>query len=746
MKHINHLYKLGVLLLAATLPLTAFADEDEDPVHYTKEVTQEPDENNYYYIDIEAFTTGTTVQTQSAVPCDIALVLDYSTSMSNNSSYVYTYTPQESKTYSYNSYGNTNLYYKYGDNYYQVSRGFVNDWGNKYYLYFTVNRTRHYLLADGGQSTYRPSYTSNSATLYTGVLYESSRQRKIDILKNAVNSFIEEVVNQANLDGIKGNDDDVDHRISISIYNNSVTASQDFLSVLNSNSITTLKNLVSNTATANYTRQDLGMAKAKEYFDGLSPTRNSNKVVVLFTDGEPYPGNGSGITKDGIANAAINTSHTLKAAPYNATVYSIGVFTDNIDYGSMDAFMHNVSSEYPNATNISDGWKSDDMIETTYFQESDGSDLSDIFTKIATESSTPTFDLNETTPVVLDVMSPYFRLPGGTTASNLTVWALPYTSTKNEDEVKNYKFAERADAYKLNIKTQDEYDGLTDTEKEKAIILTTAEDKEVEIKGFDFGTYFCGLHETSDGDLEIGGKKLSFRIRIERDPDNPGGTDLPTNSSNSGIYINGENMYPFPIPSFIWPNIIIQANGLQNAGESASYTVYRIKTEILKNTDGSSILDANGNYTFNYDDTVLDPDFDPIHVVVTKQTDEDNEIVKAKIKLNEEGRYLIVEDTWTQGYTVKPADISSYSGSDDDIRTAHETAGEKISTTVINVGNRSVIRTINSGTKSIVNAQLTPKDEGTLFIFNHSSANRNEFRYDEAVKNNVFTSSSVSAN
>lgn len=180
-------------------------------------------EEGKYNLVLEAFVTGASNQTiqETHIPMDIVLVLDVSGSMDKNMS-SYTYSPRGSQGYSYNGYGNSQYYYKDGDNYFLVSRssekigdeyialpsqsysynGFVNSQyfykhtdGNYYqvtkdsfsimgyplgyYLKYNVGGITYY-LSNGGSTIYpigaSSSYSAND-TIWSGVLYTQSCYR-----------------------------------------------------------------------------------------------------------------------------------------------------------------------------------------------------------------------------------------------------------------------------------------------------------------------------------------------------------------------------------------------------------------------------------------------------------------------------------------------------------------------------------------------------------------------------------------
>ena len=123
--------------------------------------------------------------------------------------------------------------------------------------------------------------------------------------------------------------------------------------------------------------------------------KNVKRVVILFTDGEPTHFNNFG---DTVANDAIKLAKTIKS---NADIYTIGIFnnadakiTGHTGYGDWtnaektNAFMHGLSSNYPNAesyNNLGTRAKDSNGNDATYYKATDASSLKDIFTQIGDE-------------------------------------------------------------------------------------------------------------------------------------------------------------------------------------------------------------------------------------------------------------------------------------------------------------------------------------------------------------------------
>ena len=113
---------------------------------------------------------------------------------------------------------------------------------------------------------------------------------------------------------------------------------------------------------------------------------------------------------------------------YGATIYSIGVF-DNLGQDATNAnrYMHYVSSDYPNATSMTNGGTggSDD---NGYYQDASSADLNATFKDIASAASSSDATIGSSTQV-RDVVSSSFVLPDDVEPSDITV----YTMTVSED-------------------------------------------------------------------------------------------------------------------------------------------------------------------------------------------------------------------------------------------------------------------------------------------------------------------------
>ena len=185
---------------------------------------------------------------------------------------------------------------------------------------------------------------------------------KIDSLKTAVNKFINataaenaKITDQSQQNRIAlvkfagtasdnvGNDTYWDHRWG-QRYNNS-----QIVTNLTSN-LNGLTSTVDSLNAAGATQADYGFQKARVALQNART--DAKKVIIFFTDGQPTSSNEF---EKSVANDAVRNAKALKDA--GATVYSIGVFGDanpnntSTNWNNrFNAYMHAVSSNYPNAT------------------------------------------------------------------------------------------------------------------------------------------------------------------------------------------------------------------------------------------------------------------------------------------------------------------------------------------------------------------------------------------------------------
>lgn len=257
------------------------------------------------------------------------------------------------------------------------------------------------------------------------------------------------------------------------------------------------------------TAADYGMNRAKSIIDSVK-NNDHQKVVIMFTDGEPNHSNGFSTT---VANDAIKASKSIKEA--GATVYTIGCFSKTYkDTENVPKYMNRVSSNYLDATTMQDGTKtSSDYYKTV----SSAEDLNNIFKTISETVGTTTVKLDDTS-VLRDVISDSFTLPEGYTDGDIKAYSVSCeSSTKNADGTYTYTWKTTPDA--------DKYD------------VTVADDnKTINVTDFDYAANWVDQFGVNGSKSH--GKKLVVEIPIVLDPDATGSVD--TNGPASGIYASAD--------------------------------------------------------------------------------------------------------------------------------------------------------------------------------------------------------------
>lgn len=264
------------------------------------------------------------------------------------------------------------------------------------------------------------------------------------------------------------------------------------------------------------TLTNLGLEMGNGIF-GANPIAEGekrNRVVIVFSDGVP---GWSGYDSN-TANSAITQAETAKNT-YGATVYSIGIFpgADATSAGNQNGnetekanwFMQRVSSntQYPQSPSY-------------YLSAADAGTLNSIFQQISNQIETGG---SETTlgseTVVKDIISPYFTLPAGTTASGI-----------------------RIDTYDCTGKTGDTYTWSSTSGGNGGATATVSGDQ-VSVTGFNFSENWCGTETDAQGNTTVRGKKLVISFDVQPKPGFFGGNGVVTNTS-AGIYENGSAQTP----------------------------------------------------------------------------------------------------------------------------------------------------------------------------------------------------------
>lgn len=449
--------------------------------------------DDQFLLTLEAYATGSTTTTTTKKPVDIVLVLDVSGSMDD---YMETY-----------SISPDGIYYYYAGSYSGYQRVYYCSQCRGWYT------KEHSWWNNGTQLTPKTS-ASDTNTSHTQFYSDVT---KITALKTAVNAFIDNVAKESpdsNIAIVKFAGDKKDtvgndtYRKDGYTYNYSQIVQN--LTTVDETGASSLKTAVNGLIAAGTTLANYGMEHAQTIINGAKDNGHQ-KVVVMFTDGEP---NGikevSGFEKE-VANSAINTSKSIKDA--GATVYTIGCFgsLDADKKANVDTYMNYVSSNYPNATSMTSGGAKADPANY-YKTVSSAADLNNIFTEISQTIGGTTVTLGSTS-VLRDVISDSFTLPEGADKNSITAYSVDCTAVNDDG---TYSWSANRDTTPYSV---------------------TVEGKTINVTGFDYAANWVGK-DTNTGEMHTPAKKLVVQIPIVLDPDATGSVD--TNGPASGIYASAD--------------------------------------------------------------------------------------------------------------------------------------------------------------------------------------------------------------
>lgn len=598
---------VGLMLMAPIInaqnlivPYEGSNPDKKTGVCYNKSVTGP--ENGEYTVHLKSFVTGTVNVIQKDQPADIVLVLDVSGSMDDRLSPKY---EAVQGSFSYNNY-TEDLYYKDGNNYRLVRRNYEGRQNRRYYLYYSqgIMGSIKYLY-DNQVYDSQNGHTVNNADeiIWTGTLYRyvGEGDKKIDALKESVESFIKEIQkndlyedeagtilrkdehnnpkplgNQISIikfandsyidsaDSIEEGDDTFEEQIGnywegfrTVIYNYTQVVKQ-FTGVSNDSDVEALIKAVKGLEPGGATAVDFGLTKAQYLLANLSAERKkeSAKTIVVFTDGSPthdYQ------FDDQVANDAINIANTLKGTEYKAKIFTIGVF-DNITT-DITNYMNRVSSNFPTATSMTNPANSslDEKDWKYMFDNSDPNmNLKDVFTTVAAAAGGEAgVEISSSAVVSVDVVSTSFKLPEGVTEEDVVI-----------------KTA------KCNGRDEDGYltfdEPVLANSSDNVSVKIDQNNNTISASGFDYSANFC---DYDDENKVPTGKMLILEFPIKVHENAVGGPEVFTNDEGSGIYLTdpetGErkNLATFNRPTVAIPvNIWIQKEGLAE-GESAQFHI-----------------------------------------------------------------------------------------------------------------------------------------------------------------------------
>lgn len=567
----------------------------------------------------------------------------------------------------------TRWYYHEGDQiFYRLYRstGKTSSNATCYFIYFKrTNGEIVYLTANGDDDFTTTTEMPTNITATGNIIFVDGHHRlykyasRRDALISGVNAFLDAILVENNKEELHWKDGVTKHQVAIIPFggNNAVTdfnevtevqtsgkthVSKQFRPITNDN-IDYYKGWESTTdwmgstyiyRGINAARDILALLQQQPNMEPLDPysSPNRNKVVVVFTDGEPT--NASGFTGysniGGSIALSVESGNTIKQTGKTGNTQNINglIYTINLSANTnyVPSFLQHLSSNYSNVTIT--GGQTGAGTAVTYSGAEDGqgyymdassmSNLDAIFESIVDANT----GMTGSTLVSMDKVSDSFQIPFLTTdLSKVTMYTAQCIGLtgetvldENENEQPELAFAEpvlvseRRGLEHLWILKEEIVDG-----QKKAVwhdipgeshttmdiddlmhFKVTDDSTSIIVYGFNYADLWCGLdnipeHNNNTRQIEdddpnfdkqidgYRGFKAIYEFPIKVNPNALGGVNVPTNDPSSGLWTADENydpstiQVPYPQPKLPIPvKLIIQKTGLR-VGESANFTVQR---------------------------------------------------------------------------------------------------------------------------------------------------------------------------
>lgn len=542
---------LAFVMTFTMMPATAGAAEQsssregteggtEDPMHYDKTVTLEDD--GTYTIRMETYATGKVTTTKKQTPTDIVLVLDVSGSMDTKdfpSGENYVRFTRTTNSQAYSNQNNLYVLLDDGETYAKVtvSRSQQGGIWDRYYRYTYSAAGMTTVTSDGANGTIPSPYNGR---LYTLLSQDITR---MEALQNAANAFVDATAEKnASIENAEQK-----HRISIVKFagedENTSTGNDTYrddgdvynysqivrdLTVVDSQNGQSLKTSINNLVPNGSTAADKGLNRAEAALQSSAEGRN--KVVIMFTDGEPNYFSGFDTS---VAAETINKAKDLKDD--GVTVYTISVMdgANPNDIGNrMNKYMNAVSSNYPDAeaknrwgnTSWNNLYLGTGSNQGYYKVATNASELTNIFEEISNSVGSAAVELTKDS-VVRDVLAEGFAFPSS--------WTKEVIENHVSVAVANYL----GDGQFGPETTSDE--AVDDIN----IGVNDAKDT-IDVSGFDYENNY--VVDASDDGVELNGKKLVITITgIEATDAAITNAAVPTNKETSGIYEKADSEEAF---------------------------------------------------------------------------------------------------------------------------------------------------------------------------------------------------------
>lgn len=534
-------------------------------------------------------------------------------------------------------------------------------------LYQSVKKYTYSYTLNGATTVIEESYEDGSSPdtqFYRRDYSSSAGDTRLNALKNAATTFANAVAAKAA--GEDGNintpADNVNHRIAVvgfasgQRYNGSNYNYNNTEVFVGSNQYrygpaaqgqygNAFQNMNTSTGVGNVsasigalsadggTLTNLGLEMGNGIF-GANPIAEGekrNRVVIVFSDGVP---GWSGYDSN-TANSAIAQAGTAKNT-YGATVYTIGIFpgADATSAGNQNGnetekanwFMQRVSSntQYPQSPSY-------------YLSAADAGTLNSIFQQISNQIETGGAETtlgSET--VVKDIISPYFTLPAGTTASGI-----------------------RIDTYACTGKDGNTYT-WSGTSGGPSGATATVDGDQVSVTGFDFSENWCGTETNAQGNSTVRGNKLVISFEVSPKSGFLGGNEVITNAS-AGIYENGSAQTP--VMTFEQPKVNVPIQDVTvTATDKNVYLKGEVTAEQLKDGAEISVGDVKLDLTKdNYGLEYWQTEYVDITITVKNK---DGNVISDKLD------NLTDDTTYTVEVTVAPKTVGTSTPAKGDAATA----------------------------------------------------------------------------
>lgn len=598
------------------------ANDTGSGVKLDKTVTK--DENSdTYTVRLEAYATGEQTTTVSTKPCDIVLVLDVSGSMDwcieggENCSGMHATTDIDtSKTY----------YVIYGGYYYEVLYCTETHWDVNHEPGWYYKGYKH---KESNRLTPKTDSNSSGTQFYV----KEACTSRLSALKTAVGNFIDQVAAKET-DGVThqisivkfagtnnnavGNDKYEDDRYTGGPFNYSQTVKG--LTDAKSGKAE-LKNAVNALTAAGATRADFGMQHAQTVLKDARS--NATKVVVMFTDGQPTS---ESKFEPSVANGAIDAAKSLKAG--GATVYTVGCMNganasrvDNISALSdtnVNKYMHLVSSNYKNATSMSepgDATYPEDTSKSYYLTAKNADDLKNVFESISQQLGGSDTKLTDTA-VLKDAVTPYFEIPAD---AKVTLKTADCTGVDNSGKL----------TFGAETPAPDN-------------VTATVSGNTVSVTGFDYSANWCGPRTDAAGSTTYSGQKLIVEFKIQPTDTFLGGNGVQTNvGTDDGIYESSEAGKE-PVERFAPQNVDVPVKAVEPKATGTEIYLGE-KTDLADRvTTNIPQLDRVNNAYVDVTYTVTDENGQPVGTYTVPAG-------------SSEGAWA-----WTNGSNVKPDKTTTY--------------------------------------------------------------------------------------